>query len=224
MTTMRNPWRDLPTAPPYVLPCDKPILDQYAPRLTGDEAIRLDTLAYPYLGNPETANVLLLALNGGFNPQVLAYLLSDPVYVDQRRKSLTFESDYPFFYLDTRFAYTLGYEWWHKRLSYFIERQGQEAVANKFACIQYFPYCSTRYKALPLLPSQEYSFSLVRQAIKDRKEIVLMRSREKWLAAVPELRDYLYTELKFPRTPYINRKHMTEEQFERLEQAVQATA
>ncbi|MGI4788384.1 MAG: hypothetical protein ACRYFS_05985 [Janthinobacterium lividum] len=221
MTILQDPWGDLPTNPPYVLPCDKPILDQFSPKLIGDTAVRLDTLAYPYLGNPKTADVLLLALNGGFAPEVLNYLSDDPVYVDQRRKSLTFESDYPFFYLDPRFSYTLGYRWWRKRLSYFIERQGQKAVANQFACIQFFPYCSARYKELPkILPSQEYSFGLVRQAIKDKKEIVLMRSRAMWLAAVPELKDYPYIELRFPRNPYIDRKHMTEEQFARIENAV----
>ena len=213
----------MPTVPPYVLPCDKPILDRYAPKLTGEAEIRLDTLAYPYLGNPETADVLLLALNGGFKPEVLNYLQADPIYVEQRRKSLTFESDYPFFYLDPRFASTAGHQWWRRRLSYFVERQGLKSVAEKFACVQWFPYCSARFKALPqLLPSQEYSFDLVRQAIKDGKEIVLMRSREKWRAAVPELKDYPYIELKFPRTTFVAKNHMTDEQFKRLEQAVQA--
>lgn len=222
MTVMQNFWDDLPITSPYVLPCDRPILDRFSPKLIGDVAIRLDTLPYPYLGNPEMANVLLLALNGGFAPEVLNYISGDPVYVDQRRKSLTFESDYPFFYLDPRFDYTLGYQWWHRRLSYFIQRRGQKAVADQFACIQFFPYCSTRYKALPkTLPSQEYSFGLVRQAIADKKEIVLMRSRALWLTAIPELRDYPYIELKFPRNPHIDRKHMTGEQFARIENAVQ---
>ncbi len=219
----QNPWRDLPTKPSYVLQCDKPILDRYMSRLEGDTAIRLDTLPYPYLGNPEKANVLLLALNGGFSAEVFAYLLQDPYYVEQRRKSLTFESTYPFFYLDPQFKYTLGYQWWHKRLRYFIEQHGQKTVAEQFACVQLFPYCSTRYKALPQrVPSQEYSFHLVRQAIQANSEIVIMRSRAQWLEAVPELKTYPFIELKFPRNPYIVPKHMTDEQFARIEKAIQA--
>ncbi len=193
------------------------------PRLVGDVAVRLDTLAYPYLGNPATADVLLLALNGGFKPEVLDYLRTDPVYIDQRRKGLTFESDYPFFYLDPRFTYTKGHQWWRRRLSYFVERQGLKAVADKFACVQLFPYCSAKYAPLPQsVPSQAYSFDLVRQAIQNKKEIVIMRSRAMWLAAVPELKDYPYIELNFPRTTFIARNHMAEEEFKRLEQAVQA--
>jgi hypothetical protein len=70
------------------------------------------------------------------------------------------------------------------------------------------------------VPSQEYSFSLVRQAIEKGKPIVIMRSREIWFRYVPELRNYPYIELKYPRTPYLDCKHMTEVQFEDLEAAL----
>ena len=40
------------------------------------------------------------------------------------------------------------------------------------------------------LPSQEYSFHLVRQAINRNAIIVLMRSKKLWFSAVPELEDY----------------------------------
>lgn len=218
---INNPWLDLPANAPFVLSQDKLVLDKYSLKMIGDHAIRLDTLPYPYLGSPGDASVLLLALNGGFSDQNLHYIQNDPYYVDQRRRSLTFESDYPFFYLDPKLSYTLGHQWWYKRLRHFIEEHTLETVASRFACVQSFPYCSKRYKALPQrVPSQEYSFSLVRQAIKAGKLIVIMRSRKIWLQCVPELVNYPYIELKHPRNPYINRGHMTDSQFEQLEAAV----
>jgi hypothetical protein len=40
------------------------------------------------------------------------------------------------------------------------------------------------------LPSQQYSFDLVRRAIKREAVIVLTRGEKRWLKAVPELREY----------------------------------
>lgn len=220
----KNPWANVPENAPFVLPKDKAVLDKYSPKLTGDYAIRLDTLPYPYLGSTRDATILLLALNGGFSDQNLHYIQSDPYYVEQRRRSLTFESHYPFFYLDPKLSYTLGHQWWHRRLRHFIEEYSLETVASRFACVQSFPYCSKRYKALPQrVPSQEYSFSLVRQAIEKGKPIVMMRSKEIWLRYVPELRNYPYIELKYPRTPYVDRKHMTDAQFEEIEVALNSS-
>lgn len=217
---MDNPWTGLPANAPYLLPQDKPILDRYLPTFTGDHALRLDKLPLPYVGSPGVADVLLLALNGGFKPQDITHQNEDADYAQQNRRNLMFESRYPFFYLDPAFKYTGGYQWWHRRLRHFIVKYGLEVVASRFACVQFFPYCSKSYKSLPQrVPSQEYSFSLVRQAIQAGKPIVVMRSREIWLRSVPELRNYPYIELKYPRNPYIDRKHMTDAQFEQLEAA-----
>lgn len=216
-----NPWGDLPETAPYAAPQDRAILDRYLPTSTGDHALRLDKLPLPYVGSPARADILLLALNGGFKPQDITHQNDDADYRQQNRKNLTFESRYPFFYLDSAFKYTGGYQWWHRRLRHFINRYGQEVTASRFACVQFFPYCSKRYKALPqYVPSQEYSFSLVREAIQDGKPIVIMRSREIWFRRVPELRTYPYIELKYPRNPYLDRKHMTDVQFEQLEAAL----
>lgn len=217
---MNNPWTELPASAPYVLPQDKPVLDRYASAFTGDHQFRLDKLPLPYVGSPAKADVLLLALNGGFKPQDITHQNQDADYAEQNRLNLTFESRHPFFYLDTAFQYTGGYLWWHRRLLHFIEKYGLEAVTSKVACVQAFPYCSTKYKALPhQVPSQEYSFSLVRQAIEDGKPIVIMRSREIWFKCVPELRQYAYIELGNCLNPYLSRNQMTAAQFERLEAA-----
>lgn len=215
---MNNPWTDLPTDAPFILPQDKAAFGRYDSLFTLQHGLRFDKLPLPYVGSPATASVVLLALNGGFKPEDIDHQNDDKYFAEQNRRNLTFDSRYPFFYLDPAFEYTGGYKWWHRRLRHFIHRYGLDVVASQFACVQSFPYCSPSYKALPFpLPSQEYSYSLVKQAIQDGKPIVIMRSRKIWFRCVPELQDYPYIELKYPRNPYIDRKHMTDAQYEQLE-------
>lgn len=217
---MHNPWTALPVAAPYVLPEDEPILNKYAPKLTGDKQIRTEVMPAPFIGSLDTAQIFLLALNPGFKERDITYQDEHLDFADINRKALTFKSRTPFFYLDAAHPDGGGYKWWYRRLRHFIQKYGMKAVTEKLMCVQLFPYHSRSYAGLPeRLPSQEYSFHLVRQAILQKKPIVIMRSREQWLQAVPELRHYDYVELRFPRTPYIERHHMSDEEFVRLEEA-----
>jgi hypothetical protein len=55
------------------------------------------------------------------------------------------------------------------------------------------------------LPSQAYSFSLVRRAIERGAEIVVMRSKRLWFEAIPELARYGRTHLgSNPRSPFLS--------------------
>ena len=95
-------------------------------------------------------------------------------------------------------------------------------VSSKVMVVQYFPYHSKAFRALPrILPSQTFSFRLVQEAIAKGKVIVVMRSRELWLNAVPALRNYPYIELKFPRNPRIAPNHMADGEYERLVAALE---
>lgn len=54
-------------------------------------------------------------------------------------------------------------------------------LANKMAMIQFFPYHSNKFKySKQYLPSQEYNFSLVLEAMANKKLIVCLRSFKKW--------------------------------------------
>jgi len=77
-------------------------------------------------------------------------------------------------------------------------------------CIE-FPYHSKKYRSLRrMLPSQYYSFDLVRRAIKRRVLIVLMRSRARWLSAIPELSGYGYYELSSPQNGALTPRNLSE--------------
>ena len=84
-------------------------------------------------------------------------------------------------------------------------------------CVEHFPYKSIRYRSLgKILPSQLYSFKIIREAILARKQIVVMRSERVWLESVPPLKMYPYIRLSNDQNPYFSRTQMTSQQFDAL--------
>lgn len=146
----------------------------------------------------------------------------DPDYAAQWRAALSFETRMPFYFLDPAFAQTGGGQWWRRRLRDLIDVVGLDAVSRNLSCIEYFPYKSTSCPTLPRpLPSQQHSFSAVRDAIRQGREIVVMRSERLWRQAVPELVNFPYIKLKNHQNPYFSRAQMTPDQFDRLCAALQ---
>ncbi len=219
---MTNPWIQLPQQPPYLLPDDDLILQQVGRRLVGDHTLRTDVLPEPFYGSRAASTVVLLALNPGMKGNEVELAAAHPEFAAENRKILSFESRYPFFHLDPAHDFHPGHAWWRPRLAGLIQRFGMEVVAKKLMVVQYFPYHSKAFRALPkTLPSQFFSCQLVEEAITEKKVIVLMRSRELWLKAVPALRNYPFIELKFPRTPRIASHHMAEGEYERVAAALE---
>lgn len=212
-----NPWLDLPKKDPFVLPSDRAIIERINACAKPEHQIRLEVLPVPFLGSLEKASVVLLSLNPGIDDQDFDIFRRDKDYVEQNRRTLSFESNPSFFYLGRQFAYTEGYKWWFKRLRKLIEICGHETVASKIMCIEYFPYHSRKYATTtPLIPSQNYGFSLARQAIAQQKVIVVMRSYQLWIAKVPELGGYPSIRLSNSRSPYITPTNMPVNDFQRI--------
>ncbi len=95
--------------------------------------------------------------------------------------------------------------------------------------LQYFGYQSLDWQAFPVsLPSQEFAFRLLREAISCGKIVIMgRRGIEKlWTAAVPELAEYDYIQLRSPRNPWLTppsrsrRGNMTIAEFTRIVEAL----
>lgn len=206
---VQNPWRYLPYTPDFVAPCDIETLANPKYRTDG---LRLDAFPDPFVGNVETAEVVFLALNPGFESADIEVNLRNEYFIKESRLNLTHESTVPFFYLMDELRETFGYQWWTKLLNPFLNETGIpfSVVREKMMIIEYMPYHSRTYKHNKiLLPSQLYSFDLVRRAIRMNKQIIIMRSKSFWLEAVPELVDYPYLQLSNVQTPWISRKNLT---------------
>ncbi len=206
----QNPWNRLPAKSPYVLPEDADLvhgsnlsaLKRYEKRPDRYEMyqIRLQhILPEPYLGRPD-APVVLLNLNPGSNPRDIEWH-SDPLFTERSRGNLLHcQTDYPFYLLDPSIKRTC---WWERKLKCLMKcfgdgDSGRRVVANSVFCVEFFPYHSKKFNHGHLrLPSQRYSFWLVRQAIQRQAVILIMRSEKRWfeVEVLPELKTYsrLYT-------------------------------
>jgi hypothetical protein len=96
---------------------------------------------------------------------------------------------FPFYFLDPHFE-GKGRQWWEKKLNALLNLNGlgRDQTARSLLCIEYFPYHSRRFAHAKLkLQSQKFGFDLVRSAINRDAIVVIMRSKRRWLAEIPEL-------------------------------------
>lgn len=201
---MINPWSNLPNSPPYLLPEDRECVERFNARAKEEHQLRLDTLPEPYLGNPE-APVVLLNLNPGHSDEDALWHARQDFSASARANLLHKESSYPFYLLNPAYADSPGHQWWNKHLRSLIEEFGLERVARAVLCVELLPYHSRRFHPSCLgVPSQRYGRGLVRAAIERKAVIIIMRARERWLKAVPEIATAGFHELRNPQNPCIS--------------------
>lgn len=184
---MQNPWIDLPSAAPFILHEDQEAVKAFNLVAKPDKRIRDDILPEPFLGLPG-ADIILLNLNPGFSEGELTYHNDDASFRRAALANLAHQDQrYPFYFLDPAVT-SPGHLWWQQRLKTLIQDFSAPAVSRKVFCLEYFPYHSPSFaRNFPGLPSQEYNFSLLRKGISRSALFIVMRARDLWLQAVPEL-------------------------------------
>jgi hypothetical protein len=220
-----NMWSALPLDPPYVLAEDRPHVEAWNERRGAkDERVRLQLSVWPepFLG-PRTAHVVILAQNpawpGGPPPHV-----GNARYEAALRGNLSDDSDrHIHMGLQDAFAATSG-KWWRPRWRVAMERSGLtfEDMARKVLAVQSHGYFSERWARLPVtLPSQWFSFDLVRQAVERSAVIVVTRGWKDWTDSVPELQSYDGAmRTKSPRGAYVTPMNLPAGGFERVVDAL----
>jgi len=199
-----NPWLALPQKEPFVLAMDAPLIQAFNAKAQPRHRYDLSLYPEPYFGL-HTASVVVLNLNPGWHPQD-ATVHAQAEFAAMSRSSLRHNlRPHPFLHLQP-LAMTPGGRWWHQRVRRLAAEVGFEAVAHRLACVQFTPYHSEEFTSnSPVLPSQQYSFGLVWDAIARGAEIVVMRSWNLWSAAIPELAAYERTHRgSNPRSPYLS--------------------
>lgn len=205
---MQNPWINLPKASPYVLASDAPLLQSFNAGAAAEHRYDTSLFPEPFFGSLN-ARVVVLNLNPGWSPDDAA-VHAEPSFAAMSRESLMHElKPYPFLHLQPNTS-TPGGRWWRQRTRELALDVGFDVVAQQLACIEFTPYHSRGYAtASPVLPSQAYSFYLVRQAMARGAEIVVMRSVSLWMGAVPELASYSRLHLgSNPRAPFLSKGNL----------------
>lgn len=207
-TTPQNPWQNL--KPLYVLPEDFAAIVNHRHYSN----LRLETLPDQVIGGLDNAEVIFLLLNPGFDEKDITVNLALPEFTKANQRNLVDPYTSPFYYFGSELEVTGGYIWWARILKPLITAGVTEAVLrNKIMAIEYFPYHSKTYKNLPVVPSQQHAFDLVREAIRREKTIVIMRSSKLWLEAVPELTSYPHMTLNSKLNITVSPKNLGEENF-----------
>lgn len=214
---MPSPWATISPDPPYVLPMDARLVAQQDARAPAETRTQLQLLPEPFMGATD-APVLLLTLNPGYDPSDDA-VHREARFVASARANLVHAATPPFYLLAPELAHAPGARYWRAKLRPVAEAVARarrvpvdvawDLVARRVACVEYFPYHSTRFGwRLGEPPSFGYTRSLVERAAARGALIVMMRAVTKWQAAVPALADRERTHrLRNPRNPVVSARN-----------------
>src|SRR5690348_10710166 len=135
---MQNPWLDLPSEPPYVLPCDRlPVEVFNRSTASKDLKINLRLRPDPFLGRPD-APIVVLALNPGLSDQDAASHRR-PEFRRRLLSCLRHETvEYPFYYLDPE-EHGPGTRWWCRAVGALMEKTDRRVLARELSCLEFFP-------------------------------------------------------------------------------------
>lgn len=125
----------------------------------GDTKIHLGLIPQPFCGNVGKATIYLLFLNPGLGPSDYYGEYEVPAYRKALLNNLkqNFSDKQPsFMFLDPRFAWHEGFQWWHGKLRSVIEEmsnrfnipyaEARSLLADQLASIELFPYHSASFK------------------------------------------------------------------------------
>lgn len=215
-------WRDVPpNAAPYLYPGDRPVfqsgrfrkcgavITSYADYIAspgfskrGDPTLQFGLLPQPYVGDVERARVVILMLNPGLTAADFYAEERDTEFRTALVRNLRQEvrgAEFPFLFLDPRFAWHPGYTWWAGKLASVVEllaaqrsvsnMEAQRTLAQGIASIELVPYHSIRYglsrSLLHKMPSVAAARSYVKELLLPRSNagdvtIIVARAGETW--------------------------------------------
>lgn len=212
---MENPWVELNTADNrFVAKCDKKYFDSYIDKKI-KQNLKFDIIPHPYMGNPFTAVVYFLLGNPRFFKDDYPYYRKAPdIFLENLRHNF---NDYPFYWLNPIYRGSESYNWWLKTLKYLDGEIGRETLTKRFFSMEYYAYYSKKFPDLNHLPSQEYSFHLIKQAINEGKIIIVARHNEQWYSAIPALKNYINKyELKNHQNVIVSPNNVGQDNFDKI--------
>ena len=189
MSSTLNPWTSLGSESPFILDDDRSALDAFNQTARASYRVETDLLPEPFVGLVD-APIVLLLLNPGVSDEDFSLHkqadFRDRVLVCHRQEAAT----YPNYYLHPE-ASGPGALWTARVLKPLINEFGSRAVASAVAAFEYFPYHSCKFAHHRLrVPSQDFTFGLLRAALRRHAAVFITRGQRIWEEAVPELRGY----------------------------------
>lgn len=229
--SLRNPWRDLSAAAPFVPACDVPWLPLLPSPVTEGEnekpsaVLNLDLQPEPFFG-PHEAPVVVLLLNPGLGEDDARHHQRDE-FTRALRAHVQSESGGAHFHLLDP-SRGPGHRWRLRKVGPLLKAAScsVEQLAARLLCIEFFPYHSKAFAHAHLrLPSQHFSFELLRRAMRRDALVLCMRGYRYWSGAVPELANYAgLLRPKNPRSAALSEGNIGKDGFARLRLAVEGAS
>lgn len=186
----------------YIYPGDEYWVENYNFFASEKTQFKLNTIPYPYQGNPLTAKVIILSLNPGYIPRVNHYFAKILQHYPQlaegmmcfMRDNLKLQVNnflpQPIYHLDEHPNYQDAYNmlgawyWYDILIKWCREGLTEEEIFSNVALIQFIPYSSEKAKDLPkgcILPSQLFVKKLIMYVADTSDTIFIVpRAVAKW--------------------------------------------
>lgn len=192
MHSLINAWAGMPKASPYMLPSDADALQSFTkstvyhdsftsycsdPLFGLDDArLHLGLVPVPYLGNLAEADIFLLMLNPGLSPG--DYFAEDhfPEYRDLLFQQLSQMAHPGFLFLDPKFAWHPGGQYWLARFRDLAIsligpagsfRDALRLLSEHVACLELVPYHSPRFGLSDRLIEKLASVQLIQRFVQE---------------------------------------------------------
>lgn len=184
----------------YIYPGDECILERYNATASEETRFILNTIPYPFQGNPLTAKIIILSLNPGYIPRVNHYFakvlqhypqLAEGVMCFMRENLRLNERDFlpendSNWHPNYQDAYNMLADWyWYDILAKLsCEGLTEDEIFSNVALIQLVAYSSEKAKDLPVgcvLPSQIFAKKMITYIADNRDTIFIVpRAVKKW--------------------------------------------
>jgi hypothetical protein len=219
MRLSNNPWQELPTKPPFVVPSDLLAVTVFNKHANQRAKIHTNLMPEPFVGQ-RNAPVVVLLLNPGY-ADAEEHVHRQKDFRAALRANFTNPSDHFFI---KREADEPGAKYFTRATRNLIREFGRDVVSKNILTIEYFPYHSVGFAHANLrLPSQQFSFDLVRDAIDRQAVIILARGKQMWLGAVPELAAHRRLYFGNPRIMSLSAGNLGDQAYCDIKRALQSS-
>lgn len=181
-----NPWTALAQEAPFVLADDRDDVLRFNTAAGEKVRLELELLPEPWVGSLG-APIVLLALNPGVSAEDFTLHRTSEFRNRVIACHCQQKTEWPYYYLDPDVEGP-GARWSRRILGPLIRECGLAAVARGVVLLEYLPYHSRHFAHRRLaLPSQTFSFELVRASLAKASAIFVTRGIKVWTEAVPSL-------------------------------------
>ena len=229
----------------YIYPGDADFINEFNDNHKENERFVLNTVPYPWLGNPLKAKIIILSQNPGWKEpagRVIPLMLQrEPRVAEEvmeffrntyRLQSNSFmpEDWNRSLGFSAREAYNAMGDWYWKKRFHFLTDAGvnEETIYDNIALIQYIPYSSINFACLKkgvILPSQIFTLRLIDFIRLNKPETIFIVPKavslwreflgNKWAMLEKEGRIITHLQNTY-RAQYISPNCLGQNQFERI--------